>query len=498
MQRITIDPLTRLEGHAKVEIFLDQAGEVAEAYFLVPELRGFEQLCVGRPAEEMPRITSRICGICPGAHHMASTKALDDLWGVEPTPAARRVRELYYAAFVIADHATHFFVLAGPDLFVGPEAPVAERSILGVLRKLGKDAGKQIIEARVRNFRVLELLGGRAIHPVAGLPGGWSQAISAEMQDELRVAARDNLSFAQFCLHLFEEAALRNQQFVELMLSDGATDPTYSMGTVDRRNRFAFYDGRIRVVDPDGVELAAFAARDYLQHIAERIEPWTYLKMPYLRQVGWHGLVAGKESGIYATAPLARLNAADGMPTPRAQELFERMYETLGSEKDGGRYRPIHHRMANHWARLIELLHAAERMIELADDPELTDPNVRVAVSGVPGRGVGHVEAPRGTLIHDYETDADGLLTRVNLIVGTTHNHAPIALSVRNAARSLIRAGRAPDEAILNRIEMVVRSYDPCISCASHTFPGGMPLRVTVRDAARRPVARIERQRPLS
>ena len=482
MKRIVIDPLTRLEGHGRVEIFLDEAGEVANAYLIVPELRGFEQFCVGRPAEEMPRITNRICGLCPEAHHLASTKALDALFRVEPPPTAKKLRELMHMAFFVADHATHFFILAGPDFFLGPDAPPAERNILGVFKRLGAAATQRIVECRRRNKDAIQLLGGRRIHPAAGLPGGWSQPLAEEGRRAIEATARANVDLAVGFLELFDETVLCNREYRSLIVSEGFTDRTYSMGTVDAAGRLNLYDGLIRVVDPEGAEFARFHPADYELHIAERVEPWTYVKFPYLKNVGWRGFVDGSASGIYCASPLARLNVADGLATPRAQEHYERMYETLGSGRVGGRFRPIHHRLATHWARLVELLYAAERMVELATDPQITDPTVRAPVTAAPSAGVGSVEAPRGTLFHHYRSDERGLLTAVNLIVGTTHNHAPIALSVTRAARSLIRKGQAISEGLLNRIEMVVRAYDPCFSCAAHTFPGAGDLTVTVRD----------------
>ena len=227
------------------------------------------------------------------------------------------------------------------------------------------------------------------------------------------------------------------------------------------------------------------------QHIAEHVEPWTYLKFPYLKDVGWKGFVDGKDSGVYCATPLSRLNASDGMATPKAQEAFEKLYETLGSKKVNGRYQPVHHRLATHWARLVELLYAAERMLELVTDPEITDPNVRPIVTTTPDEGVGSVEAPRGTLTHHYWTDEHGILTKVNLIVGTTNNYAPMSMSVKKTAQSLIQNGTVVTEGLLNRIEMAFRSYDPCMSCATHSLPGQMPLEVVIYDADKNEVERL-------
>ncbi len=484
MKRISIDPITRLEGHGKIEIFLNEEGEVANTYFQIPELRGFEQFCVGRPAEEMPRITNRICGVCPEAHHMAATKALDALYHVEPTSAVKKIREMFYSAFYVTDHTTHFYALGGPDFIVGPDAPPAERNILGVVHKVGVEIGKQVIDTRIRNHHVIKTLGGRGVHPVAGLPGGWSRAIKDEEErKEIEEIARKNVEFALFSLKAFDDIVLANKEYVDLILSDAYTHRTYYMGTVDEKNQVNFYDGMIRVVDPNGKEFVKYHPNEYAKHIAERVEPYSYLKYPYLKAVGWKGFVDGEESGIYCATPLSRLNAADGMATPKAQEAFEKFYETLGSKKINGRYQPVHYRLATHWARLIELLYAAERMLELITDPEITDPNVRPVVTNIPDEGVGSVEAPRGTLTHHYWTDEKGILTKVNLIVGTTNNFAPITMSIQKAAQSLIKKGTVITNGLLNRIEMAFRNYDPCMSCATHSLPGQMPLEVIIRDA---------------
>ncbi len=484
MRQITINPVTRLEGHARIDIFLNDEGEVANAYFQVPELRGFERFCVGRRAEEMPVITNRICGVCPEAHHMASVKALDALFAVDPPPAAKKIRELLYMAFYVTDHTTHFYALGGPEFIVGPEAPPEERNILGVIRKVGLDIGQQVIACRARNHHVIQMLGGRGIHPAAGLPGGWSKAISAEERREIEAVARQNIAFAQFSLQIFDDVVLKNSAYMDLVTSDIFFHRTYYMGTVDPNGQLNFYDGTIRVVAPDGQPLLNYPPSRYADHLAEHVEPWSYLKFPYLKQIGWKGFVDGPESGLYTATPLSRLNVSNGLSTPEAQVHFDRLFATFGCQPVGdGRYQPIHHRLATHWARLIELLYAAERMLELATDPEITSPHVRAVVrtENIVGVGIGSVEAPRGTLTHHYETDAQGVLTRVNLIVGTTNNYGPISLSTRRAAERLIHKGQV-GQGILNQIEMAFRLYDPCFSCATHSMPGHMPMIVTIRD----------------
>jgi len=473
MRKITIDPITRLEGHGKIEIFLNDAGEVENSYFQVPELRGFEKFAEGRPAEDMPQITQRICGVCPEAHHLASTKALDELFHTEPPSPAKKLRELFYMAFYVTDHTTHFYILGGPDFIMGPDAPVAERNILGVIAKVGLELGGAVINARMQNHHVIQMLGGRAVHPVFGLPGGISKGLNEEERKEVEQIARDSIEFAQLSLKVFDDIVLKNKEYVDMIVSEAYTHRTYYMGLVDENNKVNFYDGKVRVVDPEGKEFAKYSPQEYLDHVAEHVEPWSYVKFPYLKNVGWKGFVDGKDSGVFRVAPLARLNAADGMTTPLAQEAYDKMYSTLGGK-------PVHHTLAMHWARLIELLYAAERMLELSQDPEITDPNIRTIPTATPDEGVGIVEAPRGTLIHHYITDERGVIKKANLIVATLNNAAAVNMSVDKAAKALIQPGKEITEGLLNRIEMAWRPYDLCLACATHTLPGSSPLPIYV------------------
>ncbi|MEM0358118.1 MAG: Ni/Fe hydrogenase subunit alpha [Candidatus Bathyarchaeia archaeon] len=484
MKEIIIDPITRLEGHGKIAIFLNDAGEVENAYLQVPELRGFEKFCIGRKAEDMPLLTSRICGVCPVAHHMAGTKALDAAFNVEPPSAAKKLRELMYCGYYIYDHTLHFYYLGGPDFVVGPDAPPEKRNILGVIEKAGLDVAKEVIKHRAYGQRIVELIGGKATHPVCGLPGGVSKPLSEENRQEIEKMVTSSVNFAKFSLKLFHDVVLANTKYVELIKSDAYTLRTYYMGLVDEHNKVNFYDGKIRVVDPYGKEFAKFEAKDYLEHIAEHVEPWTYVKLPYLKKVGWRGFIDGPESGAYRVGPLGRLNAADGMATPLAQEEYELMYKTLGGK-------PVHSTLAYHWARLIELLYAAERALELVKDPEITSMNVRNK-PGEPGEGVGVVEAARGTLIHHYVLDENALVKDVNLIVATVNNAPSINMSVRNAAKGLIHGGRV-DQGLLNMVEMAFRAYDPCFGCATHFAFGQMPLTVEIYDSEGRLIRTVQR-----
>jgi len=484
MRTITIDPITRLEGHGKISIFLNDAGNVENAYLQIPELRGFERFCEGRRAEDMPIITPRICGVCPVAHHMASTKALDAAYGVEPTETAKKLRELMYMGYMIYDHTLHFYFLGAPDFVVGPDAPASERNIFGVLKKVGLDVGKQVIKHRAYGQKITEILGGKATHPTCGIPGGISKGLNEEERQEIEDMAHSSVEFAQFSLQVFNDIVLGNKGYVDLILSDPYQLNTYNMGMVDGDNHVNFYDGDIRVTDQGGKEFDRFKAAEYLDHVSEHVEPWTYSKFTYLNKVGWKGLIDGPDSGIYRVGPLGRLNAAEGMATPLADEEYRRMYETLGG-------RPVNSTLAFHWARLVELLYAAEHALELSTDPEITSNDLRNPV-GAPGEGVGVVEAARGTLYHHYKLDDEGLVENVNLIVATTNNYADICMSIRDAAKGLIKGGEVSD-GLLNMVEMGFRAYDPCFACSTHSLPGQMPMVVEVYDSKRGLVRRIER-----
>jgi len=486
MKKVTIDPITRLEGHGKIEIFLDEAGNVANAYLQVPELRGFEKFCQGRPVEEMPRITTRICGVCPSAHHMASTKATDAVYHVDPPLAAKKLRELFYCAHMVHSHIVHFYALAAPDFIIGPQADPAERNILGVIAKVGKDIGLEVIRNRAYAQDIQALIGGRATHAVCGLPGGMSRGISEDERRDFVEKGRSFVEFGKLGLKLFNDLVLSNKEYLGLITGDVYFMKSYYMGMVDSNNRVNFYDGDIRVIDPEGKEFARFKPAEYLDHILEHTEPWSYLTFPFLKKVGWKGLVEGMDSGVYRVNSLARLNVADGMATPLAQEEYERFYRTLGGK-------PVHATLAFHWARLIELLYAAERFSELAQDKEVTNPNIRTIPTATPDEGVGVVEAPRGTLFHHYQTDENGIITKLNLIVATVQNNPAMNISVKKAAQGLIKAGKVVSEGLLNMVEMAFRAYDPCLGCATHCLPGQMPLEVTIRDYKGNEIQRLSR-----
>jgi len=473
-RRITIDPITRLEGHGRIEVLLDEQGNAHSAYLQVPELRGFERFCVGRAAEEMPQLTAHVCGVCPAAHHLASVRALDALYAATPPIAARRIQALYYNLFVLEDHLLHYWYLGGPDFYAGLRAPAPMRNVLGVIARVGAELGGRILAVRKAARDLMAEIAGRTIHPVFALPGGISRPLDEGTIRRVREAAPGFVRFALDTLESFRGAVLEDPEWRKVVESEVFRVRCHSMGMVDQGGRLTFLDGKLRVIDPAGEELALFAPSAWLDHLAERVEPWTYAKLTFLRARGWKGLVEGAESGLYRVGPLGRLNVARAMATSRAEQERQRLFGELGW--------PAHQTLAFHWARLVEALQAAEVVEQLAGDPDLSSRDVRSvpAPLGGPREGVGAVEAPRGTLIHHYAADAAGLLTAANLVVASQHNAASVQVSVRKAARGLIRNGKV-DDTLLNLLEMAFRAYDPCNACASHALPGELPLVVTLR-----------------
>lgn len=402
-------------------------------------------------------------------------KALDKVYKVEPPRAARLLREIAYSAQFIHSHIAHFYALAAPDFVVGPNADPAERNILGVVAKVGLEVGGEVLKHRAYAQKIQTMIGSKATHPVTGLPGGMSKGITAEQRDEIAAMAKSCVEFAKASLKIFEDVVLKNKEYVDLIMSDAYQLNTYSMGLVDENNQMNLYDGKIRVVDQEGKEVYKFDVDNYLDYIGEHVEPWTYLKIPYLKKVGWKGFVDGKDSGIFRVAPLGRINVTEGMATPLANEAYEKLVDTFGGK-------PIQATLAFHWARLVELMYAAERLVELIEDEEVISDNIRNIPTETPGEGIGVVEAPRGTLIHHYVADENGLTKKINLIVGTTNNYGAINLSVGKAAKGLIKGGKVSQD-LLNMVEMAFRAYDPCFSCATHSLPGKAPFEIKIYDS---------------
>jgi len=484
---IHIEPVTRLEGHAKIDIFLDEDGNVADTYFQVVELRGFEEFCKGRPAEEIPRIVTRLCGVCPWPHHLASTLALDRVFNAEPPPAAHKIRELGYCAHMIESHLEHFFVLGmAPDFVVGPKANPLQRNILGVIAKVGMELGAKVIQHRGYAVEIENIIGGKSTHPVFSLPGGVSHPITAEQRKRIRELAEKLVPFCELTLGLVDKVILSNPDYMALLTDKNMYyHNSYHMGMTDDEGKLTFYGGKLKVMDQEGKYIAEFEGKDYLRYVAEQPVEWSYLKFPYLKQIGWKGLVDGKESGLYRVAPLSRLNVCNGMKTPKAQQAYEVFFNKLGKK-------PVQNSLAYHWARAIEALYAAERLCELAADDDILSKKLRTLCRKVEGEGVGIIEAPRGTLFHHYKTDANGMMIDLNLLVATSQNYGAMNIDVRNVARALIREGKV-DQGILNMVEMAFRAYDPCFSCATHAAIGRMPMQISIRDHRGSEIKRLGR-----
>ena len=445
---IKIQPVTRIEGHASIAIHLDDDGNVRDTRLHIMSLRGFEKFIEGRPAEEVPRIVNRICGICPWMHHLAACKAVDACFGVSPPPAGSRLRELCQIMAHISDKILHFFFLAAPDFVMGPDSDYAVRNVMGIVKQAPELASK-VVEMRQLGQKMLEGFAGKSIHPIAGVTGGFSKPMTEEERKELLKGAGRLLDFSLYALDYAKEAVFSRY---EDMIRELGTIETGFLGTVDQDGCLRLYHGRLRLMKADG-SVTEFSPEEYTDYISEHVAPWSYAKMPYAKAWG-EGFCLDLDSpkGIYRANTLARLNVADRISTPRAQEALEEFREKFG--------RPAQSTLLYHYARLIELIYVCERSVELLNHPDITDPEVRTPATPKAGRGIGCVEAPRGTLIHDYVTDANGCIVKANMIVGTTHNIAPMNLSVGRAARSLIKKGKY-DQGLLNKIEMAVRAYDP-------------------------------------
>jgi len=467
---LVIQPVTRIEGHAKVTIQLNDAGNVDTARVNVIELRGFERFCIGRPVEDLPRITPRICGVCPWSHHLAAAKATDAVFGVEPPPAGKKLRELCNSIAYMEEHILHFYFLAGADFVLGPDAPYSTRNVIGIL-KAAPDIAQRVVKVRHMCAKMLEVLAGKAMHPQAAVPGGFSKPLASAERDQLCKQADEALELAKFSIAFAKENIF--PKYLDVVKSLGIINTGF-IGTVKDNGALNLYDGKLRLMATNGA-YQDFAYADYTNYIAEHIENWSYLKFPYAKQWGdGFSMDLDNPKGIYRANTLARINVCDHIDTPLAQAELQEFREKFG--------RPAQLTLLYHWARLIELLYAAENAMRLLVDPEITSTETRVKVTPRAARGVGCVEAPRGSLIHDYETDADGIITNVNMIVGTTHNNAPINMSVTQAAKSLIQDGKY-DEGVLNKVEMAIRAYDPCLSCATHRLDGKLTVKLDIFDA---------------
>jgi len=468
-REIVIQPVTRIEGHAKVVIQLNDEGNVSDARVHILELRGFEKFCEGRPVEEMPQITPRICGVCPWAHHLASAKAADAVFGVKIPEAAKKLRELSYMMEMAADRILHFYFLSGPDFVMGPDANYKERNVIGIAMKF-PDLARKAVRARHLGTVMTEIVAGKAVHPVAAVPGGFGKVLKEEERDKVLEMAKEVHDFAVFSMRYAKESIF--PKYIDMVKSLAVFNTSF-LGTVTDDGAMNFYDGKLRMMSPDG-SYEDFPPENYLDYIAEHVEPWTYMKFPYQKKTGKLSVDPDNPVGIYRVNALARVNVCDKIPTPLAQEELQEFRKLFG--------RPAQPTLLFHWARLIELLYASERTLELLDDQQILSRDIRVAVKPRAARGVGVVEASRGTLIHDYESNENGMIKDVNLLVATVQNNAAMNMSVKSAARELIRNGRF-DEGILNRVEMVIRPYDPCLSCGTHDMPGRIAIKLDIVDS---------------
>ena len=458
-EKITIEPVTRIEGHAKITINLNEFGLVDHAYLHVNEFRGFEKFCEGRMVFEMPLITPRICGICPVSHHLAAAKAAEAVLGAPPPRPASLLRELMHMGQMIQSHGMHFFELAGPDLLLGFDADPEIRNVVGLIQQ-APDIAVKAVGLRKYGQEIIRILGGRRVHPVFAVPGGVNKALTEAERDTILSGLDEAIQTTQLGLSIIKDWASKNMEDIQKF----GVFPTGYLGLISEDNALELYEGNIRLVSQYGKELERFPGKDYLNYISEHVENWSYLKFPYYKKLGW-------PDGVYRVGPLGRLNIADKINTPLANEEFMQ-YKKLS----GGL--PIENTLYYHYARLIELLFAAERVAVLLDDPDILSTQILNTSHNFQGEGIGVIEAPRGTLIHHYQANDKGQLEKVNLIVSTGHNNFAMCKAVDQVAKTYI-TGPEIHEGLLNRVEAAVRAHDPCLSCSTHAV-GQMPIIIDI------------------
>lgn len=454
-ERIVIDPVTRIEGHAKITIQLNDAGEVEDAHFHVTQLRGFEKFCEGRPFHEMPALMSRICGICPVSHLVASAKACDALLAVHIPPTAQNLRRILNLAQIAQSHALSFFYLSSPDLLLGMDADPVQRNLFGVAQaqpQLARDG----IRLRQIGQQIIELLGGKRIHPAWVVPGGVSEPLTSEKRDQILAMSHDGFEIALRTLYWYRSVMSNYREEIQAF----GVVRTMFMGLTNERDELEMYDGFLRLQDADGTAVAdRLNPEDYEQFITEQVEPWTYLKSPVYKPLGY-------PAGVYRVGPLARLNIVKSCGTPCADEALEE-FRKLDHPQSSFHY---------HYARLIEILYCFEKIEQLLHTPDILSDRVRAHAQPNSDHGVGVSEAPRGALIHHYQIDENGLITRANLIIATGHNNYAMDKNVLEVAKRFVHGARLT-EGMLNRVEAVIRAFDPCLSCSTHAI-GQMPLQV--------------------
>jgi NAD-reducing hydrogenase large subunit len=459
-EKILINPVTRIEGHARVSIYLDDDGKVEKTFLHIDQFRGFEKFTEGRMFFEMPSITQRICGICPISHHLASAKATDAVLGVDIPRTAKLLRELVHMGQVIQSHSMHFFELAGPDLLLGWDADPKIRNVVGLI-EANPELALKAVKLRKYGQEIIDKVAGRRIHPTFAVPGGVNASLDAGRRDEILKGIDEMISYIQEGVSIAKDWINKNKEECEKF----ASFPSGYMGLVKEDGSLELYDGKIRFMYKEGGRnLKEFEGKDYLQYIGERVEDWTYLKFPYFKELGW-------PEGVYRVGPLGRLNVADKISTPIAQEEFKNF-----KSMNGGK--PLEGSIFYHYARLIETIYALERAREILLDKEILSKDVLTYSIPRNREGIGVVEAPRGTLIHHYWVDENGTMKKANLIVSTGHNNWAMSKAVENVAKGYID-GKNLKEGMLNRVEGAIRCYDPCLSCSTHAV-GEMPLLVNI------------------
>lgn len=460
-KKITISPVTRIEGHAKVTIHLDDEGRVERTYFHVDQFRGYEKFTEGRFYDELPMITPRICGICPVSHHLAAAKACDEILGRPVPRTAALLRELIHMGQIIQSHAMHFFELAGPDLVLGWDADPAIRNVVGLVRA-NPELALKAVKLRKYGQTIIEEVAGRRIHPSFAIPGGVNASLSPGSRDRILKQVDEMIAYIREGVSIIMAFIETHKEECDAF----AAFPSAYMGLVKDGGTLELYDGIVRMAGRDGRVLDEFAGKYYLSHIAEKVDDWSYLKFPYFKPLG-------DPEGHYRVGPLGRLNASDRIGTPLAQEEFGK-FKTM----NGGK--PVESSVYYHYARLIEAVYALERAREILEDGDILSRDVLNPGPVTNEEGIGVIEAPRGTLFHHYWVDERGTVKKANLIVATGHNNWAMSQAVDNVARGYIKGHDIP-EGVLNRVEGAIRCYDPCLSCSTHAI-GRMPVVVEVYD----------------
>ena len=470
-RKITIDPVTRVEGHGKVTIYLDENGKVDRANLHIVEFRGFERFVQGHPYREAPLLVQRLCGICPVSHHLAASKAVDQLIGLDPgdlKPTATKLRRLLHYAQDFQSHAVHFFYLSSPDLLFGIDADSSTRRLSNVLIE-HEEIAKRGILMRKFGQEIIKAIAGKKIHGIAAVPGGMHKTFFQKERDYFlenndTPSADTIIQWSKEIVEFFKSYHDKNREWLDRF----ASHPSGHLGMVDQGGALELYEGRLRAIDSEGqTTLDDVSGNDYLDYFTEATEKWTYLKFPYLRHLG-------RDKGWNRVGPLARMNVCDFITTPLANAELK----TFKSYTDN---KPNNHTMHTHWARLIEMLYCAEAIKRLLVDEEILGEDLRCEQVERRPEGIGVIEAPRGTLIHHYQVDERGMITKCNLIVSTTHNNEPMNQAVKWVAQNVLNEKPEITETMLNQVEIAIRAYDPCLSCATHAI-GQMPLRVELLD----------------